>query len=96
MSEQFRECNLTPFIGSFKANSLEMIQFPNQPLKSFNRAFDKISLCFETILEPGTKRLLPTVQLDYSWTLKMSDQQNDWFARPSDSLKSSVKTICIS
>ena len=66
MSEQFPECSLTSFIGSFKGNSLEMIQFPNQPLKSFNRAFDKISLRFQTILEPKTKRLLKAVQLDFS------------------------------
>ena len=33
--------------------------------------------------------LSPTVQLDFSWTLKLSDQQNDRFARPFGSLSSS-------
>ena len=96
MLEQFLECNMTSSIGSFKTNSLEMMQFPNQPLKNFNRAFDKISLLFQTVLELEAKSLIPSVQLDFSWTLKMSDRQNDWFARPSNSLKNSVSTICIS
>ena len=73
-----------------------MIQFANQPLKTFNRAFDKISLLFQTVLQPEDKSLLPTVQLDFGWTLKMFDQQNDQIARLSDSLRSSVSTICIS
>ena len=66
MSDQFPECNMTSSRGSFKANFLEMIQFPHQPLKRFNRAFDKISLIFQTVLEPEAKILLPTVQLDFS------------------------------
>ena len=86
---------MTSSIGSFKANSLEMIQFSNQPLKTFNRTVDKISLLFQTVLEPETKSLLPTVRLDFSSTIKMRDRQNDRFTRPSDSLKSSVSTVCI-
>ena len=30
--------------------------------------------------------MMSTVQLDFSWTLKMSDQQNDRFARSSEGL----------
>ena len=33
---------------------------------------------------------MPTVQLDFSWTLEMSDWQNDRFARPCDNLSSSL------
>ena len=53
---------MTLSIGSFKANSLEMIQFPNQPLETFNGAFDKVTLLFQTVLELEAKSLLPTVQ----------------------------------
>ena len=42
---------------------------------------------------PKASRRSSTVQLDFSWTLEMSDRQNDWFARPSDSLKSSLATL---
>ena len=76
--------------GSFQANSFEMNQLPNQPLKKINRAFDKISLLFQTVLELEAKILLPTVQLDFSWTLQMSDRQNDQFERPSECLSSSL------
>ena len=72
MSEQFPECNMT----------LEMIQFPNQPLKMINRAFDKLSLLFWTVLEQEPSSVSPTVTLDFSWTLGMSDLQNDRFTRP--------------
>ena len=57
-----------------------MIQFPNQPLKKINCAFDKISLLLQTVLESEVRSFLPTVQLDFNWTLEMSDRQNDWFA----------------
>ena len=40
--------------------------------------------------------LSPTAQLDFSWILEMSDQQNVWFARPSDSLSSYITAMCIS
>ena len=63
MSEQFSECKMTSSRGSFKANSFEMNEFPNQPLKEINSAFDKISLLFQTVLESEARSLLPTVQL---------------------------------
>ena len=63
-------------------------------IKKINRAFDKISLLFQTVLELKAKRLLQTVQLEFSWTLEMSDRQNDRFARLSDSLKNFVSNIC--
>ena len=84
MSEQFPECNMTSSISSFKANSLEINEFPNQPLKKIKRAFNKISLLFQTVLESEARSLLPTVQLDFSWTLEMSDRQNDRFDRQND------------
>ena len=96
MSEQFPECNMTSCRNSLKVNSFEMIQFPNQPLKKINCAFEKISQLLQTVLESESRNFLPTVQLDFSWTLQMSDPQNDWFARRSDTLKSSVSNIYIS
>ena len=96
MSEQLPECNVTSYRNSFKVNSFEMIQFQNQPLKKINCVFEKISLLLQTVLESEARIFLQTVQLDFSWTLEMSDRQNDRFARPSDSLKSSQSTICIS
>ena len=62
-----------------------MIQLPNQPLMKIYCAFDKISLLLQTFLESEARNFLPTFQLDFSWTLKMSNRQNDWFARPSHS-----------
>ena len=55
-----------------------------------------LQLLFQTVLESEAKSLLPTVQFDFSWTLEISNRQNDRFERLSDSLKSSVSTICIS
>ena len=51
-----------------------MIQFPNQTLKKINCAFDKINLVLQTVLESEARGVLPTVQLDFSWTLDMSDR----------------------
>ena len=59
-------------------------------------AFYKISLVFQTVLESEARSRLPTVQLEFISIPKMSDRQNDWFARPSESLKSTVSTIYIS
>ena len=79
MSEQFPECKMTSYRNSFKFNSFEMIQLPNQPLKKLNCSFDKINLLLPTVLESDSRTFLPTVQLDFSWALKVSDQQNDQF-----------------
>ena len=73
-----------------------MIEFPNQALNKINCVFDKIILLLQTVLESEAKSLLPSFQLDFSSTLKMPDQQNDRFARLSDSVKSPVSTIYIS
>ena len=51
MSEQFPERNMTSYRNAFKVNSLEMIQFPNQPLKKISCAFDKTSLLLQNVLE---------------------------------------------
>ena len=58
--------------------------------------FDKISLLLLTVLESEARSFFPTVQLEFSWTFEMSDRQNDRFARPSDTLESSVSIISIS
>ena len=73
-----------------------MIQFQNQPLKKINCIFEKICLLLQTALESEVRIFLPIVRLDFSSTLKMPDQQNDLFARLSDSVKSPVSTIYIS
>ena len=91
-SQHIPECNITSTRGSFKANSFKMDELPNQPLKKFNNNFDKISLLFQTVFESGVRSLLPTVHLDFSWTLEMSDRQNDQLARPFQSLSSSPVT----
>ena len=72
-----------------------MIQFPNQPLKKINCAFDKLSLLLQTVLESEARGFLAAVQLDFSWTLAMSDRQNNRLGRPSHSLKSHPSRICI-
>ena len=70
-----------------------MNEFPNYPLKKISNDFDKMSLFFQTVLESDPASLLPADQLDFSWTLEMSDRQDDRFARPSDSVKSSLSTL---
>ena len=89
------QCNMLSSRNSFKVNSFEMIHLTNQPLEKINCAFDKISLLLQTVFESEARNFLPTFKLDLSWALKMSDQQNDWFARPCDTLKCSMGTICI-
>ena len=86
---------MTSYRNSFTVNSFEIIQFPNQPLTKINCA-DEISLLLQTVLESEANSLSPTVQLDFSWTLEMSDRQNDLFARPSDTLKSYISTLSTS
>ena len=62
-----------------------MHEFPNNPLKKIIPAFDEIRLVFQTVLESEARNLLLSVQLEFSCSLKMSDRQNDRFARPSES-----------
>ena len=50
----------------------------------------KLACFFKAVLESEPRMFLPTVQLDFSWTLEMSDRQNHRFARTSDSLSSSM------
>ena len=76
MSEQFPESSMTTCKNSFKVNSFQIIQFPNQLLNQINCAFDKISPISQTILKSEDKSFLPTFQLDSSWTLEMSSRQN--------------------
>ena len=86
MSVQFPEYNIRSCRAFFKGNSFEMNQFLYQLLKKYGSAFDKISLLYQNVLKSDAKSLLPTAQLDFRWTLEMSDQQNDRFARPSECL----------
>ena len=58
------QCNMTSYRNSFKVNSFEMIQFPNQPLKKINCAFDKLSLLLQTVLESEARGFLAL----FSWT----------------------------
>ena len=51
---------MTSCRGSFNANSFEINEFPNQPLKKISNDFDKVSLHFQTVLKSEAKSLLPT------------------------------------
>ena len=51
----------TPYRNSLEINSFQMRQFPNQPLKKINFAFDKISLLLRTVLESEAGSFLQTV-----------------------------------
>ena len=73
MSEQFPGRNMVSYRGSFKTNSFEMNEFPYKPLEKISNDFDQISLLFQTVSKSEAKNLLPTIQLDFSWTLEMSD-----------------------
>ena len=57
---------MTSYRGSFKANSFEMNEFPNQPFKKISNDFDKINLLFQTVSGSEDTSLLPTDQLDFT------------------------------
>ena len=73
-----------------------MNEFPNGSLKKIRNDFDKIGLLSLTVSESEGRSLLATVQLDFSWTLDMPDQQIDRFARAIGSLSNSFSTMCTS
>ena len=56
----------------------------------------KFSLQSLTASWPKASRLSPTIQLDFSWTLQMSDRQKDGFARPSEGLSISPTSVTLS
>ena len=58
--------------------------------KNIHCLLSKISLHFLTVSWSETSSYLPTVQLDFSWVLEMSNRQNDRFAWTSDNLNSSL------
>ena len=64
---------MTSFRGSFKANFSEMNEFPKQLFKKISNEIHNVSLLFHTVLESEESSLSPTVQLDCSLTLEMSD-----------------------
>ena len=58
--------------------------------KILHSRLSKVTLHYETAPSSEATSVSPTAQLDFSWTLQISDRQNDWFARPSQCLSSSV------
>ena len=68
-----------------RTNFIKWFNCQIQHCKEVNYTLSKISLLNQTVIK---QRLTVFHQL-FSWTLGMSDRQNDRFARPSDSLKSS-------
>ena len=71
------------------------INFKVRHSKKFHCPLSKIRLHYQTDWSEA-KSYSPTVQLDFSWTLEMSDRQNDGFDGLSDSLRSSLTTVCTS
>lgn len=69
-----------------------MDEFLDQPLRQVNPVFDKTILLFQTILESEARRLSPTFQLGFSWTLEKSDWQNNHLARAYGGLSNSLST----
>ena len=59
--------------------------------KNFRCRLSKFSLHSLTASWSKASRLSPTVQLDFSWTLEISDRQNDRFVRQSESLRQFVE-----
>ena len=70
------------------------IIFQIRHCKKVHCPLSKFSLDSLTISWPKASRLSPTVQLDLSWTLEMSNLQNDLFRRPSESLSNSLNAMC--
>ena len=64
------------------------INFKIRHWKNFHCRLSKISLHYLTASPSEDNSLSPTVQLDFSWTLEISDRQHDRFARPSECLSS--------
>ena len=48
-----------------------------------------IKLLFRNVLESEARSVLPTVQMDVTWTPEISDRKSDRCARPSECLSSS-------
>ena len=63
------------------------INFQITHCKKFHCPLSKISFHYQTMIDQ---------RLDFICTLQLSDRQNDWFARPSDSLTDSLSTMCAS
>ena len=62
--------------------------------KKINCCLSKISLHSLTASWLEASSFSRNVQLAFRWSLEMSHQQNDWFARGSDSLSNSLSTMC--
>ena len=72
------------------------IIFEIMPCKKVYCSLFKFSLHSLTASWSEASNLSTNVQLDFSWTLEISDQQNDRFARPTNSLSNSLSTMCAS
>ena len=57
--------------------------------KKLQRAF-----IFKLLVDERPENFYKTVQLDFSWTLKMFNQKYNQFVRPSDSLDTFLSTTC--
>ena len=65
-------------------------KFLNKLFKKFHCDLSKINLHNQTVIDQQVKSPSPTVQLDFSWTLKMSDRWKDLLTRSSECLSSSL------
>ena len=68
------------------------INFQTRHCKEVYCHWNKISLSFQTARLSEANSFSPTVQLEFIWTFKMSDQQSYWFAKPNDNLNSFLNT----
>ena len=68
------------------------INFQTRHCKEVCCHWNKISLSFQTARLSEANSFSPTVQLEFIWTFKMSDQQSYWFAKPNDNLNSFLNT----
>ena len=85
MSDQQNDRFATPS-ESLSSSLVATWYYPEALSKLIHCPLSKFSLHSLTASWPKASRILSTIQLDFSWTLEMSDRQNDRFARPSEGL----------
>ena len=86
------QCVLTK--KSFTEDFSKLINFQITYCKKFHCLLSKYSQHCLTAYWSKASSLLPTDQLDFSWTLEMSNWQNYRFVRSSDSVSSFLSTLC--
>ena len=67
------------------------LYFQASNTKIFRCSSNKIWLNSQTVSWSQVSSCSPTIQLDFNWTLEMSNQRNDRFARSSGNLNSSLR-----